>query len=170
MLWESSQPLRVMLKLLKMITIQNTSSSFLVIFVRNNTLLINALLLWRYKEFGFKFIPLLNKLKLLNSLFNLQLIKWSNLYSIWFTPLFFQRVILMWFNQCHVWSIPLSLRRVTFTKQLNRFQYRSIPLFLRRVRCLLVTFSSLPVQNLLNPLLYYLDLSTVRSIELFKIS
>ena len=45
--------------------------------------------------------------------------------------------------------IPLSFRRVTFTKQLNRFQYRSIPLFLWRVKCLLETFSSLPVQNLL---------------------
>ena len=72
-----------------------------------------------------------------------------NLPSLWLTPLFFRRVILMWLNRCHLWSIPLSLRRVTFTKQLNRFHCRSIPLFLWRVKCLLVTFSSLSVQNLL---------------------
>ena len=64
---ENNKPLRVMLALLKRLTIQNTSSSFLVSFVRETTLLIYALPSQRYKEFGFIVIPVLNILKYLNN-------------------------------------------------------------------------------------------------------
>ena len=57
---ENSQLLQVMLTLLKRIIIQNASPSFLVGFVRETTLLIIALLSWRYKEFGFMVILFFN--------------------------------------------------------------------------------------------------------------
>ena len=52
-----------MLTLLKRLSIQNTSPSFLVSFVRETTLLINALLSRKCEEFGFMVIPFLNILK-----------------------------------------------------------------------------------------------------------
>ena len=42
-----------MLTLLKRLIVQNTSPSSIVIFVRDTILLLNALPLWRYEEFGF---------------------------------------------------------------------------------------------------------------------
>ena len=56
-----------MLKLLKRLPVQNTNLSFLVSFVRETTLLINALLSRRCEEFGFMVIPFLNILKLFNN-------------------------------------------------------------------------------------------------------
>ena len=67
MLKKICQPLRVMLTLLKRLSIQNIIPSFLVSFVREITLLINALLLRRCEEFGFMVIPFLNILESLNS-------------------------------------------------------------------------------------------------------
>ena len=61
------QPLRVMLTLLKILTIQNISPSSLVSFLRETTLLINSLLSRRCEEFGFMVIPFLNILKLFNN-------------------------------------------------------------------------------------------------------
>ena len=62
------QPLRVILTLLKRLPVQNTSPSFLVSFVRETTLLINALPLQRWcEEFGFMVILFLNILMSLNN-------------------------------------------------------------------------------------------------------
>ena len=61
------QPLRVMLTVLKRLSIQNISPSFLVSFLRETTLLINSLLLRRCEEFGFMVIPLLKILKFFNN-------------------------------------------------------------------------------------------------------
>ena len=64
---DNRQPLRVMLTLLKRLTVQNTSPSFLVSFVRETALLINSLLSWRCEEFGFMVISFLNILKFFNN-------------------------------------------------------------------------------------------------------
>ena len=61
------QPLWVMLTPLKRLTIQNTSPNFLVTFVRETTLFINALLSWRSEEFGFMVIPFFNILNFFNN-------------------------------------------------------------------------------------------------------
>ena len=61
------QPLQVMLTFFKRLPIQNISPSFLVIFVRETTLLVNALLSRRCEESGFMVIPFLNILKLFNN-------------------------------------------------------------------------------------------------------
>ena len=61
------QPLQVMLTLLKSLTLQSTIPSFLISFVRETTLLINALPSQRYKDFGFMVISFFNILDFFNN-------------------------------------------------------------------------------------------------------